>query len=327
MAELTNDDFGAGLETEQTNAPVIEQNTGEDTFVSEFQSMFDVQSDAPITRESIAEYMTRMNTEAQEAAALREKVTSYEQQLAELASRQPEPPTQQTQAEAKAEAKRRYEMAKVDAHLLPFLQASVVDQDAQGYYKPKAEYQFNPQVLQACQAKNAQLQSHATFLNDLTSDPYAVNEELVSNSQTVRALQQQLAEFQKKIDERLAPIQQQTQETALVNFVRNNLPILSDPKDPSKWSPAGELFNRLVGEQKMSPEAALELVKPIANLSAPAPAKQTKKAPQRIEGIKSRMNGGAVRHQEVNAHGPLNGKRPWRMTMADVNAMFSENDN
>lgn len=325
---MSDDDFGAGIENDLPESNVADFGSQSDQFVNDFQSMFDIQSEGPVTRDSIADYIERMNKDASEATTLRQRVEQYEQQMQVMASQYQEPQQPTARAEAKEEAKRRYEAAKVDAHLTPFLQANLVETDASGYFQPKSEYRMNPQVIQACQAKNNQLQNQSRVVNDLVADPYDFFEEGAQHSPTLRALQNQLADFQRSMDERIAPLQQQTQESAMVSFVTQNLSVLADSTDRSKWSPAGNLFNRLVYEQGMAPDQALQMVLPLAELSAPSVKPKPVKKPARvIDRISARMNGGAVRTPELNAHGPLNGKRVWRQSFADLRAAHADEDN
>lgn len=327
------DDFGQGIidnlpsdssMLSSTNDADDSGDSGEDPFVSEFTRMFNVETDdqAPVTRETIAEYIERATKEAEQAEELRQKIASYEQQIREaaLSQTQQSPATQTQQQAAASEAKRRFQAAQVDAHLVPFIQGNFVEQDANGYYQPRQEYVLNQQVRQACEAKNRQLQSQSAILNELMNDAYSFGDEIVSHSSVVQQLNKRFEEFQKQVEERLKPIQQHTQENVFTNFVSSHLAELTKPSKnggPPEWSPAGQLFQNLVNEG-MDIEKAYTLVQPAIQASMPT---VTKKPAKKVSAAtRITRNYGAVRPPEVNAHKPLNGRMPFRMTMEQLRA-------
>lgn len=266
------EEFGAGLEVgSQAESPA-------DPFMDEFRTLVDGLPDGA-TRESVAEYIDRMTKEADRAKELETKLQSLEQQV--LAQQTKPESATPTPAAAAAEAQRRFEIAQVDQHLQPFLAGGFVQQDQSGFFVPSDAYRLNPQVLQACSAKNDQLRKQAELSQALLSDPYNTAEELFRYTPTYKSLTEQIETLKKQFDERLTPIQQRTEEQAEDAFIRQRASVLlqADPADPNKsvWSPAGQAYLR-ARDKGVSPDDAMELIQPFIDAQAAAAAEATAKA-------------------------------------------------
>ncbi len=228
----------------------------------------------------------------------RQQAQQVQQQLNQKTDAAPVPTTP---AAAAAEAKRRFETAQIDQHLMPFLQGGFAQQGADGYFAPSDAYRTNVQVLQACDAKNRQLQRQSEFTNQLLSDPYATTDELVQHSPTVKKLMQEFAEFRKSVDDRFQPVQQHTEQQVFNDFVNRNAYVLFD-KD-GKLTAAGSAFDKMT-QKGMSPEDALDAVQPFIEaqqaMAAAAVAKPKPKAkPVRtIDRITARVRSDGTRPME-----------------------------
>lgn len=354
------EDFGAGILDTNGGGGESLDFSGDDPFMGQVRTLFSgLPEDG--TPETFRDYVLELQEKADKATQLEEQNRAFQAQLAEQMQRQqsaqnnglPNPgggqPTPAEQnaaaniAEARAEAKRRYEAAQsVDPLLQPYLGSDFAQVDANGRYIPTEKFQYQPAVQQACNAMNAQLEYQRRILGDLTTDPYAFVNEGVTHSPVLAELRAELAamrkqqdEQQKLFQERLSPLQQHQQEQALNAMVQDNHALLTMPKPGSPeeraWSPAGMMFNQLIqvdeatGKPRMDPAAALEMVKPLAGLTPPPPPKpkpQTRLSPPRLSARVAGHGGGAYggvnRVPEMAGRGPREGQMPFRMRLEDL---------
>ena len=322
-----------------------------DVFLNEARTLFEGLPE-DISRDGFRDYVLGLQTKADEAAT---KLGQYESQLAQQmvagqGQGQPEPNAPQADNAAaaavanaaqaagasKSQAKRVYEAAaQMDPMLQPYIGNNYSTLDANGMYQPTEGYRLQPAVLKACQAMNASLDHQRRILQDFTRDPYTATNEFVQHSPWAQqmqerydALQAKLEAQQKTFEERLTPLQAQSQEQALQQLVNDNHSILVKPQvagKPPEWSPAGEMFNRMVngdpaaGIPKTDPQVALVYIKQMQSAFAPPPA--AKKPPKQqtpIAALTRRITNSPALVQEMNGHRPGEGTQQFRQRLRDL---------
>lgn len=281
---MADEVFGEGLED------VLAKTGGTDDFMSQFRELMDgLPEDA--TRESLADYLEKVQGEADRAAELQKKLDEREAAYAQLSSIKPAPEAP-VATKAEAEAKRRYEVSQVSEQYQPYLKPEYVQVNPQtGMYEPKEIVRYSPDVSQACTMMNRRLQQQQRLIEDMSTDPYAFIDEGVKYSSFAVQMQKQFEDYKKELEGRLQPMQQMTEQQKLEAFNMQHVSLLTQPKadSPSEvdWSPAGKVYQKLLGKG-MSPEDAIEVAKEFAQATPAAPAKPAKPPVRTIDKIHKR---------------------------------------
>lgn len=340
---MADDDFGAGLETNPVTVPetqIVPTNDGitDDLGLQWFRSRFEgLPEDGDLS--TLTEFFTETQKTAQEA---QERAERLEAQLADLSVKAMQTPTEAAAAniaatgaavgEAKKETERRYKAAKaVDPRLMPYLGGAFSAPGEDGFYRPTADYKNEPGVRLACDAINEGLQTQRQILNDFTTDPYAATDHLFDASSTAKQMREEMAalrkqneEMQARFAQQISPLQQGQEEAALTALISRNLDILAT-KDGQKFTPLGEMFNRMVakpadGGLGIDPMVAIEEVKRTA--AAMAPPKVEKKKP-RMTSFAQRTSNGVNFIPEQNGRAHTNGASRWQTSFREMGVPIS----
>lgn len=274
------DEFAAGIEVPGTpvaQQPVVQQYSAASWAREHFDGLPE-----DLTDDSWAEHIENLQAKLDENL---QKVSEYEQRIQQMALMptpvvaQPAVPTPAAPAvETVAERKRRFEVAKIDAQLVPFLAADYAEQDERGYYKPKT---MIPQVIQACDAKNRAMQAEANIAAAVTNDFYGAVDEGVYHSPAYQALLKEVQELKTTFNTTVAPLQKSAAELQHERFISQNADVLytQDATGRDVLSQAGEMYNAYV-EANIPPEQAIALAKKFAVAPQPvAPAAPVAAAP------------------------------------------------
>lgn len=329
------DEFAAGLEVEvpvqvAVPAPVAPVVDPIATWAREqFENLPE-----DLTGDAFADHITSVH---EENAGYKAKVAEYEQRIQQMALAQPAvpavPATPVTPvAEAVAERQRRFNIAQIDAQLVPFLAADYAERDAQGYYKPKT---MIPQVIQACDAKNRSIQEEGRIAAALTGDFYGAVEDGVYHSASYQALLKEVNDLKANFSTSMAPLQKSAQELEHERFLFQNQSVLytTDATGQLVLSAAGEQFNDLTGSgtprekaiefvKKYAPAPAPVVATPVAAAPAvatPVPAAPKAPAPRFTDAIRRRANATPSAPAERRPANPQEGiGRSFRTTWEEV---------
>lgn len=280
---MADEVFGEGLEE------TVASTGGTDDFISQFRELMDgLPEDA--TRESLADYLEKVQNEAERAAELQKKLDEREAAYAQLSSISK--PADAPATKAEAEAKRRYEVSQVSEQYQPYLKPEYVQVNPQtGMYEPKEIVRYSPDVSQACTMMNRRLQQQQRLIEDMSTDPYAFIDEGVKYSSFAVQMQKQFEDYKKEMSGLLQPMQQMTDQQNLEAFNMQHVSLLTQPKadNPNEvdWSPAGKVYQKLLGKG-MHPEDAIEVAKEFAQATPAVPAKPAKPPVRTIDKIHKR---------------------------------------
>lgn len=223
------------------------------------------------TWETFQSHLYDMQTKADEAEALRQRIAEMEAKLVSSAQQQ-QPPAPQTAAEAKAQ--REWEAMNLDPQIQSYVKP---DPTGNGYIPLNP---LNSAHIQAAEQMNRKVDRDQRLLRAVVDNPYETIPLFMQDM-----LEKQRAEWEEKFtkfQEQFTPIQEQiaqTQKEREMNvFATKNASVLFSAEDPNQLTPVGQLTEAFM-EQGVKPDDALQKAVALAATLLPPPVQQQQAPP------------------------------------------------